>query len=110
MKETLKFIRDKAMRIKFYMHRTSSYLALANTGMILFLFLSKLKELGFISFDIDRYFIPLIIIGFCLLMLIGWLEVRLRGNQEEAKVQFSLNPYMMEMRSKINDLWEEKHK
>jgi len=111
MKELLRKIRFKLFNVKFYMHRTTSYLALINSGMILFLFLSKLKEKNLIFFDIDKYFFVIIVIGFLLLIFIGWFEIRvLKGNQEEAKIQFNLNSEMAEMKKMVKDLWEERKK
>jgi len=107
MKELIRKIRNNTMRLKFYMHRTSSYLALINTGMILFLFLTKLKEKDLILFDIEKYFFVIFVIGFVLLILVGWFEIGvLKGNQEEAKVQFNLNPEMVEMKKMVKELWE----
>lgn len=106
MKELLKRLRYKVFYLKQYMHRTASYLALLNSAMIIYLVLSQMYERGVINFNVEKYFFPLVVMGFCLLVFWGWFEVKiLKGMQEEAAIGFNLTPPFVEMRDKINDLW-----
>ena len=75
--------------------------------MILFLTLSRLKETGLIHFDIGRYFIVVYVLGIIGLILLGYLEIYiLKGLKEEQRKNFELNPMFMEMKEKIDYLYE----
>lgn len=107
-KNTLLKIRNKFLFFKQCMHRTNTYLTLINAGMILFLFLNTLKEKGVINFDLDKYFVPILITGIMFLFLIGWVDIRFfKGIQEESKISFSLQPPFVDMRNKINEIHKE---
>ena len=100
-------IRENIMLSKQFIHRTVTYVSIINSGMILFLFLAELKERGIISFDLDKYFIPIFVIGFIVLLLIGWFEVRvLRGFEEESRIGFNFTPQFVEMHNKINYIYD----
>lgn len=95
-------LRYNSMRIKFFISRTIGYASILTSGMILYLFLEKLNERGHLSFNPEAYTIPLFIIGFILLIIIGWIEVDLiKAQGEEARVAFEKNPLLMEMRESI---------
>lgn len=84
-----------------------AYVAVANSTMILFLFLSRLKEKGYISFEIDKYFIPILVSGFIFLLIVGWLEIKILGGwQKEASINFSRNPPFSNMKYKIDKIYE----
>ncbi len=84
------------------MGRTVAYLSLINSGMILFLTLSRLKELQIIEFDIGNWFFPLLIFGYLSLLFIGWLDVRIfKGLSTEQAKGFRYNPELMAMKEKI---------
>jgi len=101
----IKKIRKKLLFMKQCMSRTTSYLTVINSSMILFLFLSRLKEGGFINWEIDKYFLLIIAIGLISLITFGWIDIRfLRGLQEETKISFGLNPYFSDMRNKIHEI------
>ena len=98
------------MWIKKYITRTTTYTSLVSSCMILFLFLSRLKETGWISFDIGKYFIPIFIGGFVLLLIVGWIDVNfLKALQSEATIGFNLTPPMVEMKKKIDYLYEKEN-
>ncbi len=106
----LKKIRTKSMLAKQYVARTVTYVSLINSGMILFLFLIQLKGLGIVNFDIESYFIPIFIGGLICLFILGWLEIKLfKGIQEELRISFQFTPQLVEMQSKLNDLWEDRN-
>lgn len=89
------------------MGRGVAYLSLINAGMILFLFLSKLKEVGIIHMTLDTYFVPLLILGFVFLIIIGYIEIKVfRGVQYESSVAFTFTPQMMDMKSKLDYLYD----
>ena len=97
------------MRGKYYISRTVTYLSIINSGMLLFLFLSKLKELGYINADLDKYFIIIFGLGLFILLIIGWFDVNvIKGFQEESSFSFTLCPPYADMKKKIDELWDEK--
>ncbi len=95
------------MLFKQYISRTVTYLSIINSGMILFLFLSKLKESGFIQADLDKYFFTIFIIGIICLLILGWIDIKyIKGMQEENTISFSYQPPMVEMKQKIDEMYE----
>jgi hypothetical protein len=107
MKRIFKKIQEVVMKSKQCITRTVTYLSIINSGMILFLFLSKLKELGYISIELDNYFFIIFFLGLFLLLALGWMDIKiLKGIQKENEIAFNFHPPMVEMRKKINDLWE----
>ena len=105
MKEILISIRKRLIIWKVYFSRSATYLSMINTGMILIIFLMQLKDNGMIDIEISSYIFPLYIGGFIILVFIGWIEIRvLKGMENEAKEQFKLNPYLMEMRNDIAEI------
>ncbi len=105
MKKLLNRLRELLINLKIYMNRSNNWLTLINSGMILFLFLSRLKETGPIDFEIDKYFLPILLGGFLLLILIGWLEINIfKGLQVENKKRFSLSPPNTEMLNRIRKI------
>lgn len=110
MKEILRKTRDFIIEMKVLMGRTISYLSILNSGMILFLMLSKLKELGYISFDLTNTFF-IYFAGILILLFLGWLDVKiLKGMQSEQARVMSLNPAWDDVRYKINYLYEKNKK
>lgn len=108
MKRLFRSIREWFMTAKLYILRTVSYISLINTSMLLFLMLSKLKELGVIGLDLEKVFILLIVVGVIGLYTIGWFEIRvLKGMQQESIIAFNLNPLLKEMKGKIDIMYEE---
>jgi len=87
------------------MNRSIQYVSLINAGMILFLLLSRLKEVGVINFEIDKYLIFIYIGGILAAIIVGFIEIKLiRGYSEENIVAFRLNPYLMEMLTKTREI------
>ena len=104
----LNFLRNKLMLFKQYISRTVTYLSIINSGMILFLFLSKLKEGGYISAELDKYFYIIFATGIISLLIIGWIDIKyLRAMQEENTIAFNLQPPMVEMKNKIDEMYDD---
>lgn len=101
-----RFLRNKLMLFKQYISRTVTYLSIINSGMILFLFLSKLKESRYIHANLDKYFYAIFIIGLILLLILGWIDIKfLRAMQEENTISFYLTPPQAEMKTKIDEMY-----
>ena len=91
---------------KMFMSRTASYLALINAGMILFLVLSRLEDYG-VDVEIEKYFLPILILGFVVLGLFGWLEDKLGFHQLEREHVEKRNPYMNKILKKLDKIERE---
>ncbi len=110
MNKFFRGLRKKLMKGKFCINRTMTYVSIINSGMILFLFLSKLKDSGAISLDLDKYYWIIFLIGLSILFGIGWIDIHLlKAIQEERNFGFYLSPPQAEMKKQINDLWEDKY-
>lgn len=98
--------RELIMKWKLAFSRGISYLSLINSGMIGTMFLMQLKDKGIISFDLSNTWI-IYIIGIIVMTLIGVIEIRyLKGYGEEAKLGFNLNPEMVNMRNRLDEIYK----
>lgn len=105
-KNKWKRLRKFLVRKKIYMLRTLAYMNIMNSGMILFLFLSKLKEAQYISFDISKYIVLIFVGGMIGLAFVGWIETNILGGfHEESTINFTYNPPMSDMRRKVNEIY-----
>jgi hypothetical protein len=75
MKKLYYKARDFLIQVKIYMARTSSYISLVNTAMILFLFLSNLEKYN-INIRIKKWIIPMFIAGILVMLFFGYLEYK----------------------------------
>jgi len=86
---------------KLWVQRTMSWIAIVNSGMILFLVLSKLQDYG-VQIYITAWFIP-IYLGVVLLMIfLGYLEDRAGLFREESRAAGSRNPYFKEIIERLD--------
>ncbi len=100
-------LRTLLMKWKQYISRTVTYLSIINSGMILLLFLSKVKELGYINADLDKYFFAIFGIGVFSLIFLGWIDIKfIKGMQEENRIVFTLSPYHVQLRKDIDYIME----
>jgi len=80
------------MYVKFCMSRTIGYLSIVNSAMILLLLLDNF------GVDVKTYAIPIYVVGFIGLFILGFIEVKFfQGQQEESMIAFERSPYSMEM-------------
>ena len=91
---------------KMYMSRTAGYLALVNAGMILFLVLTRLEDYG-MDIKIESYFLPILLGGFVVLAIFGWLEDKLGFHQLEREHVEKRNPYMDKILKKLDKIERE---
>ena len=109
MKKVFTKFRNLLIRFKVYMARTSSYLSLINTGMILFIFLSNLERYN-IDVDIKDWLLPIFIIGLVGMLAFGYLEDKLGFYREEQKTTQSRNPYFKEIIERLDKIKEQLNK
>ena len=85
------------IKIKAYMMRSMSYMALANSAMLIFLLFSSS---GF-TIDLRVWGAPIIVAIVCLMTLGGYVEDKLGFWREELEITFSRNPHIQDMRKEI---------
>jgi len=100
MKRLLIKLRDFIIKVKVYMARTSSYISLINTAMILFLFLSNLEKYN-IDIDIRNWIVPIFFVGISGMLLFGYLEYRFVYQQEQKTTQ-AKSPYFKEILKRLD--------
>ncbi len=89
--------------VKMRIQRSTSWLTLFNSAMIFFLFLSKLKEFGY-NIDIGNMFIPLLVVSFVVLVLLGYMEDKLGFWRMELKQISERNPHYIETMERLNKI------
>ncbi len=100
MKQFFIKLRNILIQIKVYMARTSSYISLVNTAMILFLFLSNLERYN-IDIDIKNWMVPIFVFGVGGMLLFGYLEYKFVYSQEQKTTQRK-NPYMNDIIKRLD--------
>lgn len=107
MKSYLSNLRERFINLKIYYIRSVSYISLINAGLIVFLTMAKLKDMGVISIDLSQSLLYVYFGGIILMLLLGWIEVKLfKGLNVESKRLFDYTPQMVEMKAKIDYLYE----
>lgn len=86
---------------KIWMQRTMSWIAIVNSGMILFLVLAKLQDYG-IKIYITAWFVPIYILVILLMMLFGYIEDRVGFHREEARRTAEKNPYFRDIIDRLD--------
>jgi UDP-N-acetylmuramyl pentapeptide phosphotransferase/UDP-N-acetylglucosamine-1-phosphate transferase len=103
----LKFkkLRKSFMRAKIYVQRSMGYVSIVNSGMIMFLFLSKLNDYGF-NIELKKYAVIIFVITLLILITFGFLEDYLGFYKAEKEFGSSRDPYISSIK-KINKNIEE---
>ena len=86
---------------KLWIQRTMSWIAIINSGMILFLVLSRLQDYG-IMIHITAWFIPIYLEVIFLMIFFGYLEDKAGFYREEAKAAAEKNPYFREIIDRLD--------
>lgn len=96
-----KRIRSKIIHSKVFVQRAMGYIAILNSGMILFLFLSNLENYK-IDIKLEVWFIPIFIMTVIFLIFLGYLEDKWGFFSEESRVQSARNPYLSEINERLD--------
>ena len=99
-------ISNKIIMAKFAIMRTNSYIALANAGMLLFLFIQSLYANDYIHWNPSNYIFPIYGLGFLGLLILGFIEMRLGGMKTEQALGYQLNPEWQDMKDKVNAIYD----
>ncbi|MBN1502872.1 hypothetical protein JW930_04970 [Candidatus Woesearchaeota archaeon] len=105
MKKFFINVRNFLINIKVYISRTSSYLSLLNTAMVLFLFLSNLEKYN-IDIRIEDWIIPIFIVVIILIIFFGFLEDKLGFYSQEQKTVQSRSPYFKDINERLKRIEE----
>lgn len=92
---------------KININRSLSYMAIINSGMILFLLLSRLQDYG-INIHLTKWFIPIFILSIIVMMFIGYLDHRLGFHREESRIASQRNPYFEEIIERLERIEKKK--
>lgn len=96
-------IREYITYCKMFMQRAISWVALANAGMILFLFLAKLQDFG-LNIQISQWYVPIFLATLVAMTLFGFLEDKLGFHKEEQELCAQRNPYYDKILNRITEL------
>ena len=96
----MRWLRDLIISLKVYMARTTSYIGLINSAMILFLFLSNLEKYG-IDVEIKDWIVPIFLLGIVTMLIFGYFEYRFFYEQEQRKTS-SMNPYTKDIIERLD--------
>lgn len=110
LRRALIYFRDKVLVGKMYMMRSANYISLANLGMIMFLTVVQLKDMGIVKWDISAYIIPLYFITFLLLIIFGYIDIHiLKGYSSEVTIVNKvtpLHPDLASLKAKVDYLYD----
>ena len=67
---------------KIFIQRSMSWINILNSGLLLFLVLSKLQDYG-VGFELETYFIPIFLLTILVLIGLGYLEDKLGFFEKE---------------------------
>lgn len=95
--------REFVVYSKIWMQRTMSWIAIVNSGMILFLVLAKLQEYG-IKIHITAWFIPIYFAIIFIMLIFGYIEDRAGFHREELRAQSEKNPYFKEIIERLDNI------
>ena len=101
--KTFFFLRKIMIYSKLWIQRTMSWISIINSGMILFLVLSKLQDYG-VKIYITAWFIPIYLAVVFLMILFGYLEDRAGFYREEARESAERNPYFKEIVGRLDKI------
>lgn len=87
--------------IKIFIGRAQSYVSMLNSGMIFFLFLSKVKDAGYIHIELEKLMVVLFFITLLGMILIGFIEDKLKLHDEENKRVWDRNPHIKDIIARL---------
>ena len=101
LKERGKKLRSKIVHSKLFVQRSLGYIAILNSGMILFLVLSRLENYK-IDIKLETWFIPIFVCTIFLMVFFGYLEDKLGFYTEESRAHTRRNPTLTEINKRLD--------
>ena len=91
------------MSLKLYFDRGRAYANIISFAGTIFLVIAQLKLLG-LSIDLSLYTIPILIVGFIGIIILGWIEVKLKLFSEELNLRAWKSPVIQLQFSKYDEI------
>jgi len=105
MKKFFKYFISMLIDIKIYIARTMSWVSIANSLMLVFLVVERLHNLGVMNQDLGNSLFLVIILWFCLLVFLGWIEVKkIKAPHIESRKMLELNLPQKFIYTKIGEI------
>jgi hypothetical protein len=105
MQKKAKSLRNKLVRSKLFIQRALGYIAILNSGMILFLVLSRLENYN-MDIRLETWFIPIFLGTILLMVLFGYFEDRLGFFEEETSEANKRNPALVSINRRLDNIEE----
>lgn len=99
----IKKIRSKIVHSKIFVQRSMSYVTILNSGMILFLVLSRLENYN-IDIKLETWLIPIFFVTLLLMIFFGFIEDKLGFFEEEVKAQTRRNTKFYEIDKRLENI------
>ena len=103
-KKKLKFF-NKLFLAKTFLKRSASYISIFNTGMIIFIAIAQLKDMGF-DINIGENVLLVYGVGTVLMFIAGYLDFRMGFDIIETGINARRNQYEMEVVTKVRKMEE----
>jgi len=103
MRKAIKNARSKLVHAKVFVQRSLSYVAILNSGMILFLVLSRLENYN-IDINLEFWLVPIFILTIGLMILFGYIEDKLGFFKEESKAVNQRNPVLIDIDKRLQKI------
>lgn len=107
MADTLKSVfigtRQLLTDSKIFIQRSMSYVAILNSGMILFLMLSRLENYGF-DINLKTWFLPIFIITIAGMVTVGFIDTRLGFFAEEKRRIHNRDPHQRDIIRRLDKI------
>lgn len=100
--KALKYIRRKIVELKVLINRANSYIAILNSGMIFFIFLNSLKQVG-ININLSMS-LPIFMGTFLILIMFGYIEDKLGFFRAEYKQNNLRNELGLETLKRVKEI------
>lgn len=99
----LLWLRKVFTKNKVFIQRAMSYMTILNSGMIMFLLLSKLQDYG-IEIHITKWFFPIFVLSLLAMVLIGFLDYKFGFHREELRAAQAQNPYLVDISKRLENI------
>jgi len=105
MRKKLEKTRSILAELKVNISRSMSYVAIVNSGMILFLLLSRLENYN-IDINLSVWFLPLFLLSIIGMIIVGYIDNKIGMHHEEQRVSNTRNPHMMDIITRLERIEE----
>lgn len=99
--------RKKIVKVKMYLHRSNSYLIIAQFLMIGLLFLDKVRELSGLEINLKVWGVPTMILVIFGAVFVGWLDDYFKFFEEETRTIQKRNPDLQKILKIVEELKDE---